>query len=292
MAAPQASGKAADSKSDFRVGGIRIEGASLAGMTTSVVVPQFKLAFDIGRCPQRSCYQQTVLISHGHLDHAGGVHFHAATRAMLDLPESIFIVPENLAEHTRNLLDTAAKMDEFEKPYQIKVLKVGDQLDLPGGFFVRSFPTVHPVPSQGYVVYSRKQTLKKKYHGLPGPEIRDLRKSGVEVTDTVEVAEIAFTGDTCADFLNMETSKEALKAKLLIMEMTFVDDSKDQDGAKENGHMHIDDLTDHQDKFKNDHILLMHFSPRYSKQQIVDALDDRLPESLQGKCVPLLEGFS
>lgn len=43
---------------------------------------------------------------------------------------------------------------------------------------------------------------------------------------------MAFTGDTCVDFLDLETTAPALSAKLLIMEMTFVDDSKDQQGAK------------------------------------------------------------
>lgn len=43
---------------------------------------------------------------------------------------------------------------------------------------------------------------------------------------------MAFTGDTCVEFLDMESSAQALSAKLLIMEMTFLDDSKDQDGAK------------------------------------------------------------
>lgn len=47
---------------------------------TCLILPRCKLALDIGRCPQPSVYQQTVLISHGHLDHIGGVTFHAASR--------------------------------------------------------------------------------------------------------------------------------------------------------------------------------------------------------------------
>lgn len=45
-----------------------------------MILPRCKLALDIGRCPQPSVYQQTVLITHGHLDHIGGVTFHAASR--------------------------------------------------------------------------------------------------------------------------------------------------------------------------------------------------------------------
>jgi len=49
---------------------------------TCIVVPRAKVAFDIGRCPQRAVFQQTVLISHGHLDHVGGLPFHVASRSV------------------------------------------------------------------------------------------------------------------------------------------------------------------------------------------------------------------
>lgn len=51
-----------------------------------------------------------------------------------------------------------------------------DSYDLGKAHFVRSFPTVHPVPSQGYVVYGRKSKLRQEYQGLPGSQIRDLRR--------------------------------------------------------------------------------------------------------------------
>lgn len=47
---------------------------------TCVILPRLKLAFDAGRCPQRSVYASTVLLTHGHLDHAGGLPCHAASR--------------------------------------------------------------------------------------------------------------------------------------------------------------------------------------------------------------------
>jgi ribonuclease BN (tRNA processing enzyme) len=44
------------------------------------------------------------------------------------------------------------------------------------------------------------------------------------VTETVEVAEVAFTGDTSAAYLADPGSGQALHARLLIMEATFLDD--------------------------------------------------------------------
>lgn len=71
----------ADSRSTkLTVAGWELEGVSIGGQETCIIVPRAKVAFDIGRCPQRAAFQQTLLISHGHLDHVGGLPFHVSTR--------------------------------------------------------------------------------------------------------------------------------------------------------------------------------------------------------------------
>jgi ribonuclease Z len=45
-----------------------------------------------------------------------------------------------------------------------------------------------------------------------------------EVTVPVEVPELAFTGDTSSEFITAAGSEDALRARLLIMELTFLDD--------------------------------------------------------------------
>lgn len=51
------------------VGGYAVEGISVGGQETCIIVPSLNLAFDIGRCPRRAVFQDTVLISHSHVDH-------------------------------------------------------------------------------------------------------------------------------------------------------------------------------------------------------------------------------
>lgn len=49
--------------------GYPIEGLSIAGHETCIILPTLNLAFDIGKCPQRAISQQFLFISHGHMDH-------------------------------------------------------------------------------------------------------------------------------------------------------------------------------------------------------------------------------
>lgn len=65
----------ADLSTDQRSGrklmieGYPVEGLSIAGHETCVILPSLKLAFDIGRCPQRAISQDFLFISHAHMDH-------------------------------------------------------------------------------------------------------------------------------------------------------------------------------------------------------------------------------
>ena len=53
-----------------------------------------------------------------------------------------------------------------------------------------------------------------------------------EITHRVVVPELAFTGDTTAEFITDPANEEVFKARLLIMECSFLDDAMSPDGAK------------------------------------------------------------
>jgi hypothetical protein len=55
--------------STITVGGLSLQGVSVGGQETCIIVPSMKIAFDVGRCPQRAVFQENVLISHAHMDH-------------------------------------------------------------------------------------------------------------------------------------------------------------------------------------------------------------------------------
>lgn len=57
--------------------GYSIEGVSIGGHETCIIIPEFKCAFDIGRCPTRAIHQNFVFITHAHLDHIVSYHIFA-----------------------------------------------------------------------------------------------------------------------------------------------------------------------------------------------------------------------
>ncbi|MEW5308789.1 MAG: hypothetical protein WDW38_000720 [Sanguina aurantia] len=285
----------ADSRATkLNIAGFEIEGVSIAGQETCIIVPRFKLAFDSGRCPQRAIHQQTLLISHGHLDHVGGVPFHVSSRCLLAVAPSKVVVPPVLVDGVIAMMEaTKILQGNPSTEFELIPLDVGEDLVLPGGHITRPFKTTHSIPSQGYVVYSQRKKLKAALQGMKPDEIRDLRLSGVDVTDTFEIPEIAFTGDTTADFLNEpgKMLEDVLRARLLIIEMSFIDDDVTVEQARGKGHMHIANFAAHAHRFHNEAILLIHFSSRYKRAAIEEALNTHLPPALRAKCVPFLNGF-
>lgn len=53
-----------------------------------------------------------------------------------------------------------------------------------------------------------------------------------DITVRTVAPEVAFTGDTTSDFITDTANAEVLKAKLLIMECTFLDDEMSVEGAR------------------------------------------------------------
>uniref|UniRef100_A0ACD5ZL47 Uncharacterized protein n=1 Tax=Avena sativa TaxID=4498 RepID=A0ACD5ZL47_AVESA len=278
------------SKSRLEIEGYPVEGISIGGQETCVIFPTLSLAFDIGRCPQRAVSQDFLFISHAHLDHIGGLPMYVATRGLYrQRPPTIF-VPRYLKELVERLFDVHRAMDQSELKHTLIPLDVGEEYELRRDLKVKAFKTYHAIPSQGYVIYLVKQKLKQDYLGLPGSELKRLKLSGVEITNTVTTPEVAFTGDTMSDFILDPDNVDVLKARILVVESTFLDDSVSIEHAREYGHTHLFEIASHSDKLENKAILLIHFSARYTKEEI-DAAISRLPPSFRSRVYALKEGF-
>ncbi|KAL5722978.1 ribonuclease Z [Ranunculus cassubicifolius] len=270
--------------------GYPIEGISIGGQETCVIFPSLKMAFDIGRCPQRAISQDFLFISHGHMDHIGGLPMYVATRGLFSMKPPTIIVPTVIKENVEKLLQVHREMDQSELKCNLIGLNIGEEFQLRKDLKVKAFRTYHAIPSQGYIVYTVKQKLKSDYINLKGDDIKKLKLSGVEITNTTTEPEIAFTGDTMSDFILDENNSDVLRAKILVVESTYVNDSMTVANARDYGHTHLSEIVGHADKLLNRAILLIHFSARYEVKEIEAAIS-ALPPNLAGRVSALTAGF-
>jgi ribonuclease Z len=287
----------------------RIEGISVGGQETCLIFPQLKISFDIGRCPQRSVYSELVLLTHTHMDHVGGLGMFIASRNLLHLQKPEILCPEEKVEDVSRFLEALKVLDDSELPHDLIAFSPPSSSSSKSNnnffrmknkrYVVKCFRTIHPVPSQGYVIYSTKQKLKDEYLKLSGNEIKELKFKGVEISDTIDVPEICFTGDTTIDWINQDNEdndviKDGLKAKVLVMECTFVNDEVSIEQAIKFGHTHVKQIAENSQRFLEcGSILLIHFSARYKREEIIEGLKANLssiPE-LYKKITPLLVGY-
>jgi ribonuclease Z len=270
----------------LNLAGTLIDALSVGGLETCIQIPKWKLAFDIGRCPRKAVFRETILFTHAHMDHMGGVAFHAATRGLMHLAPPTYVVgPEN-AEALAGFLEAARRLDRSDLACTIVPVGPGGEYALTQNLIATPFRAVHVVPTQGYGIWERRNKLKAAYRDLPGETLRDLRQAGEPITEQVDVPLLAFTGDTRIELVERE--EVVRTAKVLVMECTFVDERVSVEKARESGHVHLFELAEKASLFENEAILLTHFSARYKAAEIEAALDKHLPPALRERVTALV----
>ncbi len=271
----------------LELAGIRVRAVSVGGLETCIELPEWGLCFDIGRCPPTAARLETVLVTHPHIDHLGGIASHVGLRDLWKMRPPTYLVPAEYVEDFEVLLGAWRRLDRADLPCTIVPMRPGQEHDLGKGRVVRAFRAVHRVPTLGYALVRRRARLKPELVGLPGEDIARRKREGEEVTVPYEEIEVAFCGDTTVDVLR---NIEVRTAKLLILECTFPETDVPVEKARRSGHVHLDELLPRFAELTNQVILLTHFSSRYSAERIVDILDRRLPPDVRARVVPLLPG--
>ena len=173
------------------VAGHRIEGLSIGGIETAIDLPDLKLLFDVGRAQEEAVARDTILFTHGHMDHMGGIAYHAAMRELKNMRAPTYVVPHECADGVRALFRAWSALD-YEHAHQLVPLGPGEEWSPRPGWVVRPFRASHVAPCQGYCLWRRKEKLLPALRGLPSEEVGRRRLAGEQVTRAVETPEIAF----------------------------------------------------------------------------------------------------
>ncbi len=260
---------------------LTIEGYSRAAVQSYWRIPELKLGFDLGGSPWSFMGTQTFFITHPHLDHMAALPVYVARRRMMKMEPPTIYVPAEVVEPVQRMLKSWQRLDRGRMLCELIGVEPGDEIELSREHLVTVFRTVHTVPSVGYLVWDRRKKLKAEYQGRPQDEIRDIRLAGTEVSEEVRVPLVCYTGDTAPG--GFDNYAPVMEADVLITELTFFRPEHRKEKIHKFGHTHLDDLIERADRFRNNLIILAHFSTRYHERQIRKAVESRLPPQLKNR---------
>lgn len=270
----------------LELAGHRVQALSVGGVETCFQIPALDLSLDIGRCPPGAEHQSTLLLTHTHIDHAAGLPYYVSMRGLQNLKIPKVYCPSGDRETLHTLLECWHKLDADTRRCELIGVEPGDTIPLKQGCFAKAFSSPHRVDTLGYTIVHQVRKLLPELRGRPQSEIADRARAGETVTEMTERPEICFPGDTRIEVVEREPS--VTQARLLMLECTFCGPGVSVTKAKRAGHIHLDQIAERASLFKNEVILLTHWSLRHSHDEIRSEVDKRLPAELRDRVQLLL----
>ena len=258
-------------------------GYSLAGITTSILCRNAAVCFDVGQGLPFQNSARHILITHGHLDHAAGIPYVISQKNMIGQKEVDFLLPPHLVDPIERILKIWQEVDQQEYSYRLRAAEPGRIMELDKLYCVKPFSTPHRVPSQGYVLYQKKKRLKQEFKSEGEEAILAARRRGEDPNEIFLDPAVAFTGDTKIEFLSSDP--DVARARILFVEATFWDEAKPVEHARKWGHIHLDEVLEILPQLKNERVVLIHASVRYSTAQLEKILRQKLPPSERERVV-------
>ncbi|MHC4909403.1 MAG: MBL fold metallo-hydrolase [Planctomycetota bacterium] len=258
----------------------RIQGISVAGEQTMVQVPELDVAFDIGMCPRIALASKYVALSHGHMDHVGGLPYYFSQRMFQRMGVGTCICHTQVAAAVQSMMAAWIDLESQRTQHTIVPIEPDEQIEIKNNLFIKAIEVSHTVPALGFVIIERRSKLREEFRDLPQDRLREIKARGESITRTLEIPLVAYTGDTeLGPFLFRD---EFTKARVVISECTFFDDEH-RARAKVGKHLHILDIAALMDAWTAPTVILTHLSRRTNlataRAVLEEALGDHTPRA-------------
>lgn len=255
----------------------RVQGTSIAGEASCIQIPELDVCFDMGMCPRMALASKFVAISHGHMDHIGGLAYYCSQRHFQGMGEGTIVCDRRIAPAIERMMAGYVELERQNTPYKLIPLDPGGEHQIKNNIVLRGIEVEHTVPAFGYVVVEKRSKLKEEYAGLPQEKLRELKDRNIEITRNLQVPLVAYLGDTQPGPALVRD--DVRKAQIVICECTFTE-PEHKERAKVGMHMYAEATAEWLRVLECQHLVLVHLSRRtnlgYARKRLTELAGPQL----------------
>jgi ribonuclease Z len=266
---------------ELHVGGLTLAGVTRGGIATCLMCPELRVMFDVGGTLPGQLRHETILVTHGHQDHLGGLPYLVSQRHLARLGPPTVHMPMEIVAPMRRIFDAWSEIEDFELDVRLVGHRPEDIVDLGQGLTARCLRAVHRVPALSWIIERTTHKLRPELQGLPGEELRRRRLADEAITVPHVVSVLGVTGDTQIELLRDDARLG--RCAVLVHEVTSWDDRRDVDETRKWGHTHLDEMVRYAEAFEGEALVLVHRSPRHTKAEAEAIVRARFPASVRDR---------